>query len=791
MRKKTMYDAPESADIIDKRYVSIEKVKDYLYEIYYDSIDYKGAYKHYLSGGDIANVGACSSVRNGQFYGRNLDWLYNEQAEFIVHTKRLAGKYATVGVAGGMSELTDSFVSSGKFSEAYKILPFQLYDGINECSVIANMNVVPLDKGTNISIPTVNSLVTVSGQMLVRYIVDHFATAAEAVRFIREHMTVYFSKALHDFGYELHFMVADKTDTFLVEFINNEAVITKMTNGSGTTLEGKEYMTNFFLSDVTFNEDGTVFTPADYGTGSAGEDNGITPLGSGLERYNYIVENIADANTKAGMRTLMNGLLYSKAYPTSECPASPVWNTEFVGSRSLTVDSPASDFNEVLTIAGNMYTNRTRNGKSGVWHTVHSAVYDINNMTLNIVVQEDGEELNFALKDGKEPSKQKYADFDNPYYRTGHSMYNVPESQFYDYLQREGKYVEDYFTNEKYRCFFRRNKDTNQTNDNISIYYPVDEGIQPGTLINYADKTYLLLNQESIENKVYHRSDGLNADIMLSTFNQETGEELNVPCFAYDLTGIATRGDEVMSAIAGNVELMTGDNELSRKLRVNQEFNAMGNWYKITSVNFKTGIARIGGDIILGASENLEYSINIAMEDAHYVGNTEQFTATAKRGEADVVNATFEWSSSDDDVIAITEDGFATFVGTGVCTITCLWKEHSLTEDIDVEVIEEPVIIDWKCSISGKASVKTNSTNTYTAVFYQADGETEDTSVTPIWSIDVPNELSQYVSMTVSGKTATVQVVKSCPVGKTFSVSVTDSENKYNDVMEVKTISWL
>ena len=54
-------------------------------------------------------------------------------------------------------------------------------------------------------------------------------------------------------------------------------------------------------------------------------------------------------------------------------------------------------------------------------------------------------------------------DYPNPYYKTDHGLYSVVESQFYDYLQREGVVVTDYWTGDKYRCFFRKNKDTNQT----------------------------------------------------------------------------------------------------------------------------------------------------------------------------------------------------------------------------------------------------------------------------------------------------------------------------------------
>lgn len=218
-------------------------------------------------------------------------------------------------------------------------------------------------------------------------------------------------------------------------------------------------------------------------------------------------------------------------------------------------------------------------------------------------------------------------DYPNPYYKTGHGLYSVPESQFLDYLQREGTVVEDYWTGDEYRCFFRRNKDTNQTNDNISIYYPVGNGIRPGSLITHYGHTYLILNQESLENRVYHRSDGLNADVMLNTYNKDTAQDISLPCFAYDLTGIVPKSSDIMSTINGNVELMTGDNEMSRKLKINCEFNAMGNWYTVNSINFKTGIARIGASIIQGSSTPIAYALKIDADETYIQGDAVKLNA--------------------------------------------------------------------------------------------------------------------------------------------------------------------
>lgn len=389
-------------------YLTIKKIKDYLFETYYGVIDYGNAYAYFASQADPIDMGACSAARNGNWYGRNLDWTYDENAEFIVHTPHVAGRYASLAVAGGIPGLTNDVVTSEEYNALYKIVPFRLYDGINEHGVIINMNVVPTDNGTNVSIPTEQEEVTISAQMLVRYVLDYFKTASEAVDYIQKHMKIYFSNSLHDHNYELHFMVADEEKTYLIEFAENAAIVVDMSDDANSNIAGKAYMTNFYLNDITLNDDGTVYTPgtqtADY---NAKDTNGITDCGAGLERYNYIVDTYDSANTKDGMRAMMNGLKYTRTYSTAPDAAEPAWLTEYVGVLGLTVISDPEDFDAVVQYAGGMFNDRTRTDGL-TWQTVHSAVYDIENRALNIVVQEDGEELEFALdgferKDNPEP----------------------------------------------------------------------------------------------------------------------------------------------------------------------------------------------------------------------------------------------------------------------------------------------------------------------------------------------------------------------------------------------------
>nr|DAL75912.1 MAG TPA: SURFACE LAYER PROTEIN BINDING PROTEIN, S-LAYER, SBSC.8A [Caudoviricetes sp.] len=395
---------------------------------------------------------------------------------------------------------------------------------------------------------------------------------------------------------------------------------------------------------------------------------------------------------------------------------------------------------------------------------------------------------------------------ENPYYKTAHDIYNVANEQFWDYLQREGTVVSDYWTGNEYRCFFRRNKDTNQTNDNISFYYPanpelcnlktlaVDDyprGVEPGSLINFSGKTYLVLNQESLENKAYRRSDAINADVMLSAYNPKTGEEINLPCFAYDLTSTTpTQADSHMFVeINGNVEMMTGDNEETRKLGIDYEFNAMGNWYSIVSINYKTGIARIVASVIVAPSNQPERSLSVNIDGSYTQGEEAQFHATAFFGDQIVSNATLEWTSSDAEIVTVSKSGHAEFVGVGSCYVTCTWKEHNISKTAFVQVNAVPV--ELVCTITGKDSITSSGSATYTATFYQEDGKTEDTTITPVWSLSVPDAIKSLVSISAqSGNTITIKVGKGAQ-GKSIGLELTDESEAYHASKTIALTSWL
>lgn len=382
--------------------IEMKNESEFHYLSKYNKLDYEYANEYFSKHSVPVSIGGCTSVRNGSEYGRNIDWLYSDMVEFVIRTD------TTLGVAGGNSVFTKQFVEETPKDVQYKILPFYLQDGINKDGVFANINVVTREadaKGINThSVPAVEKREEVCAIMLVRYILDKFSSATEAVEYIRDYVDIFLPKSLNDIEYECHFMIGDRTKTYVLEIVNN-AVVFKEHN----------ILSNFFIDGVTFNEDGTLYsikditvvTPESHEEPESSEEptepeityehlpsveNGLMPYSSGVERYNIAVKH------EGTMRELMNKLIYTHTY--SDAEGEDFWYSEYTG-EGLTIDNPVSDYEENGRIGRikETYRNRTRENPI-TWQSVHSSVYNLDKLTLNLVVQEDTSiEFNYKLNE--------------------------------------------------------------------------------------------------------------------------------------------------------------------------------------------------------------------------------------------------------------------------------------------------------------------------------------------------------------------------------------------------------
>ena len=353
-----------------KPYAKIKKIQDYLFEVWYTSLDYDAAtayfhdnYRSQVTGPVRSHVCGCSSIRNGNFFGRNLDWYFSDLAEFVIHTPHAAGRFASIAMGGNSPGLTDDFVTSGADSESYRFLPFTAVDGINEKGVCVSVNVVPIT-GKGHTTGTHPGLPELCGLMIPRHILDHHASALAAVKDIADNFDVYmpYGTALAE---EFHFLVADERETYILEFIQNKAVYSRCE---------RPYITNFHMDGVTFMADGSLRWQS------------VEDYGQGLERYEIIMQHYDESKSLSGMLSLLQRLTFTKAYLPS---TSPYWFTEFTSEeRRLKVRSLPSAFAEYVALAQNAYATRDRENPV-TWQTTHRAIYDIRARKLYLYAQED------------------------------------------------------------------------------------------------------------------------------------------------------------------------------------------------------------------------------------------------------------------------------------------------------------------------------------------------------------------------------------------------------------------
>lgn len=321
-------------------YTEPVKLADYLFEMSYT--DYVADYSHAL---DI-DFAACSAVRNGNFYGRNLDFYYNNMSEVVVHVAAKEGRFASVGVCPYLAE------GDSLSEEMARILPNYTYDGINEMGVCCNVNVVPKQDvapvtGTN---PGKEELAAVC---VVRMILDRAATANEALKLLDEYNV---SGSMGDFNF--HWMVNDEKESYIIEIIDNKVV---------AWCNFGQIMTNYYATL-----------------------DSLTPHACGVERYKILEENYAMGATMDGMDSLMRMVRYTRAY---ERETVPFWYSEFYGDdhgHDLNLYSDTTEFADKLERIEELYEHMQRG--NGMWITTHCSIYDIAARKFRLYVQENYEQ---------------------------------------------------------------------------------------------------------------------------------------------------------------------------------------------------------------------------------------------------------------------------------------------------------------------------------------------------------------------------------------------------------------
>ena len=375
-------------------YQVITKLAEGFFKVDYDALDEEYARDYFEHRAPALNAGGCSVVAHGGLVGRNMDWPRHHpdgsvDAVFEVHTSAAQGRYASFGFAGSLAELSVEKVESREYSDAYRLLPYYLQDGVNEKGLMAAILVVPATT-SRVIVPEDEKRDRVCSLALVRYILDHYQSVDEAVDSLRSYVEIFHPASLTAMGYEPHFFMKDSSKSVVLEF-----------TGTGLVAIEINACTNFHLHGVTFNPDGTVWTNADVLDGHLPSSQGIENYGSGLERFNAMVA--ASLESMEDMRELLDSILFSKAYTLTE----GVWNSEFVGGV-ITVDTPSDD--PALLARLEEYRQKYADDSDEVWITKQSVIYDLANLSASLTVFEGEDEYKAALAQNENVATKEYVE---------------------------------------------------------------------------------------------------------------------------------------------------------------------------------------------------------------------------------------------------------------------------------------------------------------------------------------------------------------------------------------------
>lgn len=343
-------------------YKSISKIDDFSYEVDYDELDYSFAAK-YFELYDYSKLSGCTEVRKGDLIARNYDYTYSNDCCFYVRVPAKGKRHGSFGFSGSIPGLDKETLLNNKYSELFYALPFVMVDGKNDAGVFCAINVVPQDYGiTTKTIPDVEEREELPVSMLVRYVLDHYSTAQEAVEDIKKHISLLNTNRLRDQGFEAHFMIGDSNKSYVLEIIDNRVFYLE-----------SNVLTNFYLYGVEFDEDNKVELPT---IGDPIGVNHITYHGSGLERWNLIQDNYDDITTEEKMINLMRNILnYTNAYTLTENK----WYSEFVGHYGeidIALNASIYIFETAQAAAADLYANRDRNNPQ-TWFTSHTSIYNL------------------------------------------------------------------------------------------------------------------------------------------------------------------------------------------------------------------------------------------------------------------------------------------------------------------------------------------------------------------------------------------------------------------------------
>lgn len=335
-------------------------------------------------------------------------------------------------------------------------------------------------------------------------------------------------------------------------------------------------------------------------------------------------------------------------------------------------------------------------------------------------------------------------EFGTPYTR------NAAQTQFERTMKREGRIVTTYTGGTEFRAFFRTRDEHENQRETIIMYYDVTAPVRPGTLVMVGYGVFLALNRETTENDIYYKSVMVKCN---GVFNENTGIVHNVPFYCSNMKSSVSVGNNVITMLNGNIELITEENSLSKQIDICQSFNEFGRTFEVTNKYTMDGIVHLIAEVRADQKADFVYTIQIdgLLNSSVPVDSMIQLEATPYINNNPTTGATLDWKSSDNSIATVDGTGKISGISEGEVQIIITWVEKNVSETISITVVnaDVPVIPEstYKCNITGNTNLKNGYRRTYTVTFTDKDGNVMDWQEFDYqWNVLADFDIKQTVS---------------------------------------------
>ena len=236
--------------------------------------------------------------------------------------------------------------------------------------------------------------------------------------------------------------------------------------------------------------------------------------------------------------------------------------------------------------------------------------------------------------------------------------------QFGKILEKQGKVITDVSTNTEYKVIFSKSG-ANNMQDKIKINYPENYPFGKGTIVEYKNNYYLLINQDNISSDVYCTSVAIKCNCKWNI----KGKDYYL--VAGELSSPNPKNGTHISTVSGNICLYTKDTG-TPFIAIDESVFDFNGTYTCINVFTIDGLTYYYFERELNTVTGWELTWN----DPTTIFNLEEVTSAdcsckLTSGDISSPSTQYNYSVSDESIATIDENGIVTFLTEGSVRVTC------------------------------------------------------------------------------------------------------------------------